>query len=96
MKPSAALAAKRDAVVETVRRYPVSNLRVFGSVARGEDDEASDIDLLVDPLPGLTLSQLGGLQSALEDLLGVSVEIVLSDGLHRRIRDRVLSEARPV
>ncbi len=94
MRPSEALAGKRDAVVETVGRYPVANLRIFGSVARGDDDETSDVDLLVDPLPGLTLFKLGGLQSELETLLGVPVDVVLANGLHRRIRGRVLAEAK--
>ena len=94
MRASEALARNRAAVVATVGRYPVANLRIFGSVARGDDDETSDLDLLVDALPGLTLFKLGGLQSELEALLGVPVDVVLADGLHRRIRGRVLAEAK--
>ncbi len=75
MRPSEALASKRDAVVETVGRYCVANLRIFGSVARGDGDETSGVDILVDPLPGLTLFQLGGIQSDLETLLGGPVDV---------------------
>lgn len=96
MRPSVALDQKREEIREAFSRYPVANPRVFGSVARGQDDEASDLDLLVDPLPGLSLFQLGGLQTELERLLGCDVDVVLSDGLHRRIRTRVLSEAKPL
>lgn len=96
MKPSVALDHKREEIRETIGRYPVANPRVFGSVVRGEDGETSDLDLLVDPLPGLSLFQLGGLQTHLERLLGCKVDVVLSDGLHRRIRNRVLSEAQPL
>ena len=94
MKPSVALNEKREAIREAFTRYRVQNPRVFGSVARGQDTEASD--LLVDPLPGLSLFDLGGLQIELERLLGCEVDVVLADGLHRRIRTRVLSEAQPL
>lgn len=96
MKPSVALNEKRDEVREALRRYRVANPRVFGSVARGQDGETSDFDLVVDPLPGLSLFDLGGLQSELERLLGCDVDVVLSEGLHRRIRTRVLAEAQPL
>ncbi|WP_406856102.1 nucleotidyltransferase family protein [Alsobacter sp. KACC 23698] len=96
MRPSAALASNRDAVISTVSGYPVSNLRVFGSVARGEDDENSDVDLLIDPLPGLTLFQICGLEIELERLLGKKVDLVIAEELHRRIKGRVLAEAKPL
>lgn len=96
MKPSVALNQQRDAVREAFNRYPVANPRVFGSVARGQDNDGSDLDLLVEPLPGLSLFDLGGLQTELERLLGCDVDVVLADGLHRRIRGRVLSEAQPL
>lgn len=70
--------------------YGASNLRVFGSVARGENDAASDLDLLVDLEPGRSLLDLGGLSMDLQDLLGCSVDVVTEKGLKVRIRDRVL------
>ncbi len=76
MKPSAALARKRAAVREATTRFRTANPRVFGSVVHGTDQDGSDLDVLVDALPGATLFDLGGLQAELEDLLGVSVDLV--------------------
>ena len=61
MKPSAALAHKRAAVREAAKRFRTTNPRVFGSVVYGTDQDGSDLDLLVDALPGATLFDLGGL-----------------------------------
>lgn len=73
MRPSAVLDMKRIAVREAVGRFRTANPRVFGSVLHGTDRDGSDIDLLVDALPGATLFDLGGLQDELESLLGVHV-----------------------
>lgn len=81
---------------EIVPRFRSSNLRVFGSVRHGTDREDSDLDLLVDPLPGATLFDLAGLQMALENLLGVSVDLLTSNDLPPGFRDRVLADAQPV
>jgi predicted nucleotidyltransferase len=96
MKPSAALALKRTAVREAMGRFHTTNPRVFGSVVRGTDRDDSDLDLLVDALPGATLFDLGGLQAELEELLGVSVDIVTPGDLPQKFRQRVLAEALPV
>jgi predicted nucleotidyltransferase len=72
------------------------NVRIFGSVARGEDDDQSDVDFLVDLEEGRNLLDLGGLLMDLRDLLGRDVDVVTPDGLRVRIRDRVLREAVPV
>ena len=77
-------------------RYPVANIRVFGSVVHGDDNDTSDIDLLVDALPEATLFDLGGLQEELEALLGVKVDLLTPGDLPVRFRDSVISEARPV
>jgi len=77
-------------------RYPVANIRVFGSVVHGDDSDTSDIDLLVDALPEATLFDLGGLQDELETLLGVKVDLLTPGDLPGRFRDTVISEARPV
>ena len=92
MKPSIALAGNRAAV----RAAAAANTRVFGSVVRGTDGEGSDLDLLVDTLPGATLFDLGGLQAELEDLLGVPVDLVTPGDLPTKFRLRVLAEALPV
>ena len=96
MKPSIALDRKRDAIRETVCRYRSANPRIFGSVLHGSDAEGSDLDLLVDALPGATLFDLGGLQIELEDLLGVAVDVLTPDDLPQRFRAKVLAEARPI
>lgn len=72
------------------------NVRVFGSVARGEADDRSDIDLLVEMEPGRSLLDLGGLQYELERRFGRPVDVVTERGLKARIRDRILREAIPV
>lgn len=74
----------------------VVNPRVFGSVLHGLDAEGSDLDLLVDALPGTTLLHLGGLQNALEELLGVPVGLVTPGDLPKRFRGEVLAEARQI
>ncbi|HMW30866.1 nucleotidyltransferase family protein [Plasticicumulans sp.] len=96
MRPSLALASNREAARAAVLRYRTTNLRVFGSVLRGEDREGSDLDLLVDPLPGTTLFDLGGLQVELEDLLGVPVDLLTPGDLPEHWRAAVLAEARRV
>ncbi|MFL5282774.1 MAG: nucleotidyltransferase family protein [Rhodopila sp.] len=96
MKPSIALALRRSAVRDLVERFPVANPRLFGSVLHGTDTEESDLDLLVDALPGATLLDLGGLLEELEDLLGVSIDLLTPGDLPPGIRDRILAEAVPV
>ena len=96
MRPSLALAQHRDAVCIPARRFCVSNPRVYGSVLRGRDTEGSDLDLLVDPLPGTTLFDLGGLQDELEQLMGLRVDVRTPKDLQQSFREQVLAEARPV
>ena len=69
---------------------------MFGSVLHGTDKDGSDLDLLVDPQPGTTLFDLGGLQVELEDMLGVPVDVVTPGDLPARIRAQVIAEARPL
>lgn len=96
MRPSQALSQHRDAVRNAATRHRVSNLRVFGSVLKGLDTEGSDLDLLVDPLPGTTLFDLGGLQDELEELIGLRVDVLTPKDLPIKFRNEVLAEARPV
>lgn len=96
MKPSIALQKKRQAVREVASRFPTKNLRVFGSVLHGKDEEGSDLDLLVDALPGATLFDLGGLQVELESLLGVHVDLLTPSDLPEKFRNEVLQEAQPL
>ena len=96
MKPSAALDRHRAAVRAAVSRFRTANPRVFGSALHGTDREGSDLDLLVDALPDATLFDLGGLQAELEEMLGVSVDVLTPGDLPSKFRDRVLAEAVPV
>jgi len=96
MKPSTALRIHPDALNAAIRRFRVANPRVFGSVLHGTDVDGSDLDLLVDPLPETTLFDLGGLQQALEDVLGVPVDVRTPGDLPERFRDAVLKQARPL
>jgi hypothetical protein len=96
MRPSVALDLKRTAVRKAASRFRTSNPRVFGSVLHGTDQDGSDLDLLVDALPGATLFDLGGLQAELEDLLGVRVDVLTPNDLPPKFRQKVLLEAQPV
>jgi predicted nucleotidyltransferase len=96
MKPSAALDLNRAAVREAASRFRTANPRIFGSVLYGTDHDGSDLDLLVDALPGATLFDLGGLQVELEELLGVSVDLLTPSDLPPKFRDQVLAVAAPV
>lgn len=82
MRPSELLEINRHAIRRLMASYPrLANLRVFGSVARGEDTVGSDIDFLVDTLPGATLFDLGGLHEDLVDMLGVEIDIITTQSL---------------
>jgi predicted nucleotidyltransferase len=96
VKPSIALHLHRNGVRRLVEQRRTRNPRVFGSVLHGRDSEDSDLDILVDPVPGATLFDLGGLQVALEDLLGIRVDLLTPGDLPQRLREKVLREAAPV
>ena len=96
MRPSLVLHLKRSAVREVASRFRTANPRVFGSVLHGTDEDGSDLDLLVDALPGATLFDLGDLQIELESLLGVHVDLLTPADLPPKFRARVLAEAKPV
>lgn len=96
MRPSYILDAKRDLVRAAVMRYRTTNPRVFGSVVHGTDLDGSDIDLLVDALPGATVFDLGGLQEELESILGARVDLLTPADLPAKFRHDVLAQAQPV
>ena len=81
---------------EAVARHRTANPRIFGSVLSGQDHDGSDLDLLVDALPGATLFDLGGLQEELQALLGLQVDVLTPGDLPAKFRSRVLAEAQPV
>lgn len=87
---------KREEILRIAAKHGAFNVRVFGSVARGEAGPESDVDLLVDVGPEHSAFFPGGLLADLEDLLGRKVEILTEEGLHWYIRERVLKEAVPL
>jgi uncharacterized protein len=87
---------KRQEIMEIAARHGAYNVRLFGSVARGEADEASDVDVLVELEPDRSLLDLGGFLADLENLLACKVDVVTERGLKKRIRERVLREAVPL
>src|SRR5512137_1500415 len=86
----------RTQILGIAQRYGLTNVRVFGSVARGQFDDKSDLDLLVLPGPGFTLLKQAALTRELEGLVGRRVDIVSERGLRPRIREQVLAEAVPL
>lgn len=90
------LRARRQEILTVCAEYGAGNVRVFGSVAPGEQDADSDLDVLVDLAPGISLFTWAGLIGALEDLLGCPVDVVEVPSLKKRIRPRALAEAVPL
>lgn len=87
---------QRDQILRLAERHGARRVRVFGSVARAEASETSDLDLLVDWEPGRSLLDHVALVQDLEELLGVKVHIGTQDSLHWYVRDRILREATPL
>lgn len=87
------LRSNRKEILETATRHGASRVRVFGSIARGTADDASDIDFLVDLAPDRGLLDLGSLLYDLRQLLGVEVDVVTGAGLRKRFREKILAEA---
>jgi uncharacterized protein len=96
MRPSEALKRHRDEVLEIIARYPVRNPRIFGSVARGEDEEGSDLDILVEHDGQVSTFDLAGLELELENTLRVRVDIQTPAGLTNDVAGRVAGDARPL
>ena len=90
------LQEKREEILRIAARYGASDIRIFGSVVRDEDDESSDVDFLVKLDKNRSLMDHAALVMEMEDLLCRPVDVVTESGLKERIRDRVLSEAVPL
>jgi hypothetical protein len=84
--------AHRGQLREVLRRQGVTNPEVFGSAARGDDHEGTDVDILVDFPPGTSIIDIIGIQHELEDLLGVHVDLVPRNGLKERVRVRAAKD----
>lgn len=96
MKPSESLRKHREAVLAITASIGADNIRVFGSVLHGDDKQGSDVDLLVDVPRGTTLLDMVRVQKAIEEELGVPVDLLTAGDLSPRFRDKVLQEARPL
>lgn len=96
MRPSQALQSHREAVRQLVLQHHARNVRVFGSVLRGEDTDSSDLDLLVEPTPETTLMDIGAIRYELRKLLGIPVDVLTPKALPDHFREQVLLEAVPV
>ncbi len=90
------LRSRREDILKIAAKHGACNVRIFGSVARGEAGENSDIDLLVELEPDRSLLDLAKLVVELEDLLNRKVDVVTEQGLYWLLRRRVLKEARPL
>ena len=87
---------KREEILKIAKKHGARNVRIFGSVARGEADSKSDVDILVEFIPGSTLLSQSAMIRELESFLRLKVDVVSDRGLRERIRERVLSEAVPL
>ncbi len=96
MKALEQLNRHRDNLLALASRHHATRIRIFGSVARGEDKPGSDIDLLVDFAPEASLLDLVGLQQDAEALLGRQVDVVTPEGVSPFLRERILADARPL
>lgn len=88
--------ANREAIIKAADKHGVTNVRLFGSVARGNAGPDSDIDILVDLEPGRNLFDLGGFLMDIQDILGRQVHVVTEGSVHWYIKNRILQEAQPL
>ena len=93
MKPSQALQFHRDAIHRVVLAHRAQNPRVFGSVLTGHDTETSDLDILIDTTPSTSLMDVAAIQVELENLLGISVDVLTPNALPDKFRSTVLAQA---
>ena len=96
MKPSVALQANRAVIRSVVERHRARNPRVFGSVLHGDDQEGSDLDILIDPTSETTMFDIGAIRHELLQLLGVQVDVLTPNALPDSFRAKVMAEALPV
>lgn len=96
MRAQAIIEEKREEILRLASTYGAFNIRVFGSVARGDDTDSSDIDFLVSMEDGRSLLDQAGLLADLADLLGRRVDVVTEDSIYWLLRRKILREAKPV
>ena len=96
MKPSHALQFHRDAIRRVVLAHRAKNPRVFGSVLSSQDTETSDLDILIDTTPSTSLMDVAAIQVELENLLGISVDVLTPNALPDKFRNTVLAQAESI
>ena len=96
MRPSDVLHANREVIRRVVAAHHACNVRVFGSVIRGEDTENSDLDILIDPTPDMTMMDIGAIRYELRKQLGIPVDVLTPKALPDSFRSEVIAEAVPV
>ena len=96
MTPDALLAKNRDRILEIAAQYGARNVRVFGSIARGDAHPDSDVDLLVDLQPGRSLLDHVALWQDLEELLGRKVDVLVDGGISPYLGEQIRAEAKPL
>jgi predicted nucleotidyltransferase len=93
MRPSEVLPQHRDTIRQLVLEAGMANPRVFGSVLHGDDQDGSDLDILIDPAPRASLLTMVSLQTQLEEATGIKIDLRTPGELHPRFREKVLAEA---
>lgn len=96
MKPSVLLQKYRDQIHQIALRHRVSEIKVFGSVVRGDDHDGSDLDLLVEPTAETSMFDIGGIQFEVSQLLGIEVDVLTPRALPESFKATVLAEALPL
>jgi predicted nucleotidyltransferase len=96
MRPSEALSLHRNRIRQIALSHRVSDVRVFGSALRGDDEEGSDLDLLVEPTAETTLLDIGAIRAELKELLGLEIDVLTPGSLPDKFRSEVLRQAQPV
>ena len=96
MRPSKVLRTYREQIRSVVLAHRATNVRVFGSVARGQDTGVSDLDLLIDPTPETSLMDIGAIRFELKTVLGINVDVLTPNSLPDTFREQVLQESIPV
>jgi uncharacterized protein len=96
MRPSEALALHKDAILEVLKRYPVKNPRVFGSVARGDDIDGSDIDIVVDKAGRFSYFDMANLEAELKTVLGCKVDLGVYRNLKADVRSAVVKDLKHI
>lgn len=96
MRPSKALYIYREQIRSVVTAHRATNVRAFGSVVRGEDTDASDLDLLIDPTPETSLMDIGAIRYELKTLLGINVDVLTPNALPDASREQIIRESIPI